>query len=142
MAIILQILTLLICAFIIKNRLSLRFGTKTLERKDKMELVINDQNFDEEVLGSSTPVLVDFWAEWCGPCKMVSPAVTELAEEMKDHLKVGKLNVDENPDSTSRYQVFSIPALKVFKEGKIIGEIVGAAPKHVIEQRLKTILGI
>jgi thioredoxin 1 len=107
-----------------------------------MEHVITDQNFDETVLGSSKPFLVDFWAEWCGPCRMVSPAVTQLAEELKDHLNVGKLNVDENPQTTSKYQVFSIPALKVFKDGKILGEIVGAAPKHIIEQKLKSILGI
>ncbi len=108
-----------------------------------MEMVITDQNFDKDVLGSTDlPVLVDFWAEWCGPCKMVSPAVSELAEELKDHLKVGKLNVDENPQSTQKYQVFSIPSLKVFKGGVIIGEIVGAAPKAVIEQKLKSIIGL
>jgi thioredoxin 1 len=107
-----------------------------------MEIQITDQNFDQEVLTGERPVLVDFWAPWCGPCKMVSPAVTELAEELKDHLKVGKLNVDENPQATSRFQIFSIPSLKVFKGGKIIGEIVGAAPKAVIEQKLKSILGI
>lgn len=107
-----------------------------------MEIQINDENFEQEVLSGDKPVLVDFWAPWCGPCKMVSPAVTELAEELKDHLKVGKLNVDENPKATSRYQIFSIPSLKVFKNGKIIGEIVGAAPKSVIEQKLKSIIGL
>ena len=107
-----------------------------------MEIVVTDQNFDQEVLASPKPFLVDFWAEWCGPCKQVSPAVTELAEDLKEHLNVGKINVDENPQSTSKYAVFSIPALKVFKDGKIIGEIIGAAPKHVIEQKLKNILGI
>jgi thioredoxin 1 len=106
-----------------------------------MEVVITDQNFEQEVMNSDKPVLVDFWAEWCGPCKMVSPAVSELAEEMKDHLKVGKLNVDENPQATSKYQIFSIPSLKVFQNGKIIGEILGAAPKSVIEQKIKSILG-
>jgi thioredoxin 1 len=107
-----------------------------------MEIQITDQNFDQEVLSSDKPVLIDFWAPWCGPCKMVSPAVTELAEELKDHLKVGKLNVDENPQATSKYQIFSIPSLKVFKSGKIIGEIVGAAPKAVIEQKIKSIIGL
>ncbi len=106
------------------------------------EVVITDQNFDQEVLTSSKPFLVDFWAEWCGPCRQVSPAVSELAVELKEHLSVGKLNVDENPQATSKYSVFSIPALKVFKDGKIIGEIVGAAPKHVIEQKLKNIIGL
>ena len=107
-----------------------------------MEINLTDQNFNQEVLASDKPFLVDFWAPWCGPCKMVSPAVTQIAEEMADHLRVGKLNVDENPQATQNYQVFSIPSLKVFKGGKIIGEIVGAAPKPVIEQKLKSILGI
>lgn len=107
-----------------------------------MELTLTDQNFDQEVINSTKPVLVDFWAEWCVPCKMVSPAVSELAEELKEHVTVGKLNVDENPQSSSKYQIFSIPSLKVFKDGKIIGEFVGAAPKPVIEQKIRAILGI
>ena len=107
-----------------------------------MEVILTDANFKSEVLDSEKPFLVDFWAQWCGPCRMVSPAVTQLAEELKDHLKVGKLNVDENPKSTQDFQVFSIPSLKVFKGGKVIGEIVGAAPKPVIEQKLKSIIGL
>ncbi len=107
-----------------------------------MEVTLTDQNFEQEVLKSDKPVLVDFWAEWCGPCKQVSPAVTQIAEELKDHLKVGKLNVDENPQTTQMYQIFSIPSLKVFKGGKIIGEMVGAAPKPLIEKNIKGILGI
>ena len=107
-----------------------------------MEVTLTDSNFGNEVLKSDKPFLVDFWAEWCQPCKMVSPAVTQLADELKDHLKVGKINVDENPKTTQDYSVFSIPSLKVFKGGKIIGEIVGAAPKNIIEQKLKNILGI
>ena len=94
------------------------------------------------MLKSDKPFLVDFWAEWCGPCKMVSPAVSQIAEELKNHLKVGKLNVDENPRMTQTYSVFSIPSLKIFKDGKIMGEIVGAAPKHVIEAKVKSIIGI
>jgi thioredoxin 1 len=107
-----------------------------------MEYKITDDNFKTEVLNSDQPFLVDFWAEWCGPCKMVSPAVSQLAEELKAHLKVGKLNVDENPKVTQDYSIFSIPSLKIFKGGKVIGEIVGAAPKPVIEQKIKSIIGI
>ena len=107
-----------------------------------MELTLTDSNFEQEVLKSDKPFLVDFWAEWCGPCKMVSPAVSQLADELQAHLRVGKLNVDENPKATMQYQIFSIPSLKVFKNGKIIGELVGAMPKPVIEQKLKAILGI
>lgn len=107
-----------------------------------MEYTLTDQNFNQEVLTSDKPFLVDFWAPWCGPCKMVSPAVTQLADEMADQLKVGKINVDENPQTTQNYQVFSIPSLKVFRGGKVIGEIVGAAPKNIIEQKLKSIIGI
>jgi len=107
-----------------------------------MEITLNDDNFDQEVLKSDKPVLVDFWAPWCGPCQMVSPAVAELAEQYKEQLKVGKLNVDENPASSSKYQVFSIPSLKVFQGGKIISEIVGAVPKQVIEGKLKSTLNI
>jgi len=107
-----------------------------------MEIILTDENFDREVLKADLPVLVDFWAPWCGPCQMVSPAVSQIAEELADHLKVGKLNVDENPKTSQAFQVFSIPSLKVFKEGKIIGEIVGAAPKPVIDQKVKNLIGL
>ncbi|OGE83308.1 MAG: thioredoxin [Candidatus Doudnabacteria bacterium RIFCSPLOWO2_01_FULL_44_21] len=107
-----------------------------------MEITLTDANFEAEVLKSEMPFLVDFWAEWCGPCKIVSPVVTALGEELKSHLRVGKMNVDENPKTTQTYQIMSIPSLKIFKNGKIIGEIIGAAPKTVIEQKTKAILGL
>ncbi len=107
-----------------------------------MEITLTDANFNQEVIQSEMPILVDFWAEWCGPCRAVSPIVMELAEELKEHMKVGKLNVDENPQTSQTYQIMSIPALKIFKGGKIIGEILGAAPKAMIEQKVKAILGI
>lgn len=107
-----------------------------------MELVLTDANFDQEVLKSDKPVLVDFWAPWCEPCKMVSPVVTQLADELAEHLTVGKINVDENPKMTQAYQVFSIPSLKIYKGGQVIGEITGAAPKAMIEKKVKAILGL
>jgi thioredoxin 1 len=101
------------------------------------EVEVTEQNFDQEVMQSSLPVLLDFWAEWCGPCKVLSPLVEQLANEYEGKLKVGKVNVDENNDLAMRYNVMSIPTLKFFKNGQVIGEIVGAAPKPTIEAEIK-----
>ncbi len=101
------------------------------------EVKITADNFDEEVLKSTIPVLVDFWAEWCGPCKIVGPILSELAEVYDGKLKVAKLNVDENPDLTSRFNVMSIPTMKFFKAGEVTGELVGAAPKNMIEAEIE-----
>ncbi len=98
---------------------------------------ITDANFEMEVLHSPLPVLLDCWAPWCGPCRMVSPIVDEIAREMAGSLKVGKLNVDENPVTASRFQIMSIPTLLVFKNGRVVDQIVGALPKAQILQRLK-----
>lgn len=95
---------------------------------------ITDATFDAEVLHSSVPVLIDFWAPWCVPCRIVSPLVEELASEYGGKFKFGKVNVDENPQKASIYQVFSIPNLKIFKNGKLVDEIVGAVPKPVIKK--------
>ncbi len=97
-----------------------------------MEITLTNDTFDSEVLKSDKPVLVDFWAPWCGPCKVLSPLVEELGNEYAGKMKVGKLNVDENNEIAMRYGVMSIPNLKIFKGGKIVGEIVGAAPKQTI----------
>ena len=91
-----------------------------------------DQNFDAEVLKSDKPVLVDFWAAWCGPCQMMGPIVEELAEEVKNKYKVGKLNVDENRETASKYAVMSIPTLIIFKDGKAVGQFVGLTQKEDI----------
>ena len=93
---------------------------------------VNDDDFQAEVLDSETPVLVDFWAEWCVPCHMVSPVVEEIGLEKGADLKVAKLNIDENPDATRRYGVMSIPSLILFKEGKEVARVVGAKPKGAI----------
>ena len=92
---------------------------------------INQHNFREEVLDSDKKVLVDFWAPWCGPCRMVVPIVEEIAEERPD-IKVAKINVDQYPDLASQFGVFSIPTLLVMEEGKILRKAVGARPKHAI----------
>lgn len=90
---------------------------------------ISDSTFEKEVLQSSIPVLVDFWAAWCGPCRMVAPILDELSKDMLGKLNIVKLNVDENPEVPTVYQVRSIPTLMLFKEGKVVGTMVGAHPK-------------
>jgi thioredoxin len=99
-------------------------------------LQLTDQNFEEEVLKSEKPVLVDFWAEWCGPCRMMEHAVESVAAEYAGRAKVGKLNVDENQSTTSRYNIRSIPTLLLFKNGQIQDQLVGTKSKDVIAQLL------
>jgi thioredoxin 1 len=93
----------------------------------------NDQNFKIDVLDSKQPVLVDFWAEWCGPCKAIAPSLEELSEEMASKLKIVKINVDENPSISQSYSIRSIPALMIFKDGEKISEKMGALPKSALQ---------
>ncbi len=97
---------------------------------------VTDQSFASDVLGSDGPVLVDFWAEWCGPCRMVSPALEEIASEHEGRITVAKLNVDENPEVVRRYGVMSIPTIALFVDGDVKAQVIGARAKDDIIQRL------
>ena len=101
---------------------------------------INGENFESEVMQSSTPVFLDFWAAWCGPCRMVGPIVEQLAEEYDGQLKVGKINVDEETDLATRHNIVSIPALVVYDKGEIVNQTVGALPKPNMEALFKELL--
>ena len=103
-------------------------------------LTITNDNFSTEVLKSAVPVLVDFWAPWCGPCKMIGPVIEQIAQEYQGHLKVGKLNVDENGEIAQQYGITSIPTLILFKNGEIAAQKNGAAPKHDIESFFKDLI--
>ena len=98
---------------------------------------LTDKNFNDEVMKSQLPVLVDFWAEWCGPCRMIAPIVDEIANEYQGKLKVAKLNVDEAQDVAIKYGVMSIPTLMVFKQGKVVDQVVGAMGKDHLVDRVK-----
>ena len=98
----------------------------------------SDASFESDVLKSAEPVVVDFWAEWCGPCRMIAPALEEIAGQLGDKVKIVKLNVDENPDTAAKYGIMSIPTLLMFKNGEISSRQVGAAPKQKLEQWINT----
>ncbi len=101
---------------------------------------VNQQIFDEEVLRSPLPVLADFWAAWCGPCRMIAPIVEELAQDYEGRLKVAKIDVDKNPDLASRYGIMSIPTLAIFKNGELVSRIVGYVAKPELRQRIDAAL--
>ncbi len=101
---------------------------------------VSDDKFDDDVLKSEQPVLVDFWAEWCGPCKQIAPALEEIAEEMSDKLIVAKVNIDDNPGTPNKYGVRGIPTLMLFKNGQVAGTKVGALPKSKLVEWVESVL--
>jgi thioredoxin 1 len=103
---------------------------------NKNVVILTDANFEEEVIKSAEPVLVDFWAAWCGPCQMLGPVVDQLADELSGKIKVGKLNVDENRASAGKYGIMSIPTLLLYKNGEVVEKIVGALPKQVLTSKV------
>jgi len=105
---------------------------------DLME--VTDENFDKEIIDSSLPAMVDFWAEWCGPCKMVGPVVKELAGEYQGRIRIAKMDVDKSRNIPAKFGIRSIPTLILFKEGKVAQTIVGAHPKSYIDEELKKLL--
>ena len=110
----------------------------TSSAQDSKPVVITDQTFEREALQTTgRPVLVDYWAPWCGPCRMIAPVLDELAAESQGHYRIAKLNVDENPQTASRFQIASIPTMLIFKDGKLIDRLIGAQPKQAIAERLR-----
>ncbi len=101
------------------------------------EIKLTDQNFEQEVLHADMPVLVDFWASWCGPCQMLAPVIAEIAEEYAGKVKVGKVNVDEQPNLANRYGIASIPTVMLFKNGEVVSTSLGYRPKNELETMLK-----
>lgn len=101
---------------------------------------LNDNNFEQEVLKSDKPVLVDFWAEWCAPCKMIAPILEELSLETKDKVKICKIDVDSNPQASMNYGIRSIPTLLIFKDGKAVDQIIGVVPKKIILEKLSNFM--
>lgn len=99
-------------------------------------IILNNGNFDTEVINSSIPVLVDFWASWCGPCRMVAPILSQLAEEYEGKIKIGKVNVDEERELAAAYKVMSIPTLFLVKDGKIVDQAIGARPKSELKKMI------
>ncbi|NLB46861.1 MAG: thioredoxin [Microbacteriaceae bacterium] len=101
---------------------------------------VGEQTFDKVVLQSDIPVLVDFWAAWCGPCRMVAPELDEIASDHEGKIRIVKVNVDEEPTLAAKYRITSVPAMKVFQNGEEVRELIGAMPKQQIEQQLEGIL--
>lgn len=113
-------------------------GTKMNENLPNTPLKITDADFEDAIKKYPT-IVVDCWAPWCGPCRMVGPVIEELAKEMQGHIVFGKLNVDENPQTSAKHQIMSIPTMLVFKNGNLVDRLVGAMPKQMLKQKLETL---
>jgi thioredoxin 2 len=112
--------------------------TSASNGKDSQPLIVSDDTFDREVMGTlEKPVLVDCWAPWCGPCRVIGPVMDQLASESQGRYRIAKLNVDDNPQTASRYQIASIPTILIFKDGKLIDRLIGAQPKQTMVERLR-----
>ena len=105
-----------------------------------MPVSVSDDSFDTDVLKSDTPVLVDFWAEWCGPCKQIAPALEEISSEMGGKMTVAKINIDENPTTPTKFGVRGIPTLMLFKNGEVVGTKIGALPKNKLQEWINSVL--
>lgn len=105
-----------------------------------MSLKFTDNNFEQEVLGAGVPVVVDFYADWCGPCKMMGPVIDELAKDYEGKVKIGKVNTDENRGVASKYNIMSIPTILFIKDGKVVDQVVGAVPKAILEEKISKML--
>ena len=103
---------------------------------------ISDDTFEENVIKKGQPIIVDFWAEWCGPCKQIGPILEEISEEYSDKITIGKLDVDENPETPQKYGVRGIPTIMIFKDGRLIDQKVGSLPKSIINEWIESNLGV
>ncbi len=111
-----------------------------VKKEDGSTVIVTDQGFENQVLLSPFPVLLDCWAPWCGPCRMVAPVLDEMAKKYSGRMRIAKLNVDENPIIASKFNIMSIPTMLIFKNGKILNTLVGALPGHEIEKHIQNIL--
>ncbi len=109
-------------------------------RENTQYITLTAKNFETEVLKSPEPVLVDFWADWCGPCHMIAPVIDELAAEFKDCVKVGKVDVDRNPELSRRFSIRSIPSLLIFKDGQLVDQLIGVVSKKLLVDKLNALI--
>jgi thioredoxin 1 len=116
-------------------------SNKTFNSFTTMALEITDSNFAEVALNSDKPVMIDFWAEWCGPCRMVTPIVEEMANDYAEKAVIGKVNVDENPDISAKFGIRNIPTIIFLKGGQVVDKSVGAVPKNVLTEKMEALLG-